>query len=124
MGLSTADKKLLLRDAIAAWPMKVKAAGSTRDDGVAYRPHAGRNSVLAALPDPNALDKEMLTILNDPSFEQTASQGWDRVIKQGNFHLTWEWIAIDPTAPWASLFTNKQRATVLRTFARTLDRLA
>jgi hypothetical protein len=53
----------------------------------------------------------MVRMWSDPDAEY-AGTGWQRIITQAGPELTWEWLIVDETKPYASLFPDELRARV------------
>jgi hypothetical protein len=104
------------------WPQRVVDAGVRTADGRSYRPQARNVSPLRYLDDPKALLAEMQRVLDSDDFT-TGSSGWDTVIAQVGPEYVWEWLIMDPRAPWAKHFTNEDRGKVAQGVALTLERL-
>jgi len=117
--------KAALAAAIAQWPQRVKDAGVKLSDGRAYRPVVRNHSLLGLLDDPTALHAEMVRILDTDGWDDpnTGSAGWNRIVEQAGPEYLWEWLIMDPQAPWADLFASEHRWKVAVAFAHTLRRL-
>jgi hypothetical protein len=91
--------------------MRVKEAGVKLDNGVAYNPGGARQPITLMTDDPPRMLGEMLKVLDSDGWDDpdTGSAGWNRIIAQAGPEMTWEWLIMDPRAPWADLFTGKQR---------------
>ena len=115
-----------LARAMEEWPLRVKAAGVKRDNGVAYNPRSVRQPITLMTDDPPRMLKAMLEVLDSPvdgwDNPETGSAGWNRIIAQAGPEYTWEWLIMDRTAPWADLFTAEHRWKVAAAVAWTLRR--
>jgi hypothetical protein len=100
-----------LQDDVNAWPAAVKAAGVKIASGSAYNPVARNNEVLRTPDDPQATYDFMVRAWSDPDAEYGGT-GWQRIITQAGPELTWEWLMVDETKPYASLFPDELRARV------------
>ena len=96
---------------VDAWPAAVKAAGVKIASGSAYSPVARNNEVLRTPDDPQATYDYMVRAWADPDAEY-GSTGWYRIIDQAGPELTWEWLMVDETKPYAPLFPDEMRARV------------
>ena len=96
---------------VDAWPAAVKAAGVKIASGSAYHPVARNNEVLRTPDDPQATFDYMVRAWADPDAEY-APTGWPRIITQAGPELTWEWLMVDETKPYAPLFPDELRARV------------
>jgi hypothetical protein len=116
-----------LARAMEEWPLRVKAAGVKRDNGVAYNPRSARQPITLMTDDPPKMLTAMLEVLDSPAAEwdnpDTGSAGWNRIVAQAGPELTWEWLIMDPNSPWADLFTAEHRWKVAVATAHTLKRL-
>lgn len=121
--MSRTDKRALA-EAMREWPQRVVDAGVKTRDGRAYRPIARNVSPLRYLDDPDGLIQEMRSILDGAGWDdpQTGSSGWNTVVDQVGPNYVWEWLIMDRAAPWADLFTERQRWNVAIAVAHTLKR--
>jgi hypothetical protein len=108
----TRDEMLaaLQRD-VNEWPQKVKEAGVTNAGGAAYVPVARNNEILRTPDDPEATYAYMIRVWHEPDAE-TGSDGWYRIIEQAGPELTWEWLMVDPSKPYAPVFPAEVRERV------------
>jgi hypothetical protein len=113
-----------LAEAMREWPQRVVDAGVKDAGGSAHRPQARNVSVLRHLDDRPGLLEDMRRVLDADGWDgsDTGSPGWSRIIEQAGPELTWEWLVVDPTTPWADLFTAEQRWKVAVAAAHTLRR--
>jgi hypothetical protein len=96
---------------VNAWPERVKDAGVKRSDGAAYVPLPRNNEILRTPTDPEATHAYMIRTWQDPNTEP-GSEGWYRIIDQAGPELTWEWLVVDDSRPYAALFPPDIRARV------------
>ena len=96
---------------VDAWPAAVKAAGVKIASGSAYHPVARNNEVLRTPDDPQATYDYMVRAWQADDAEY-AGTGWARIITQAGPELTWEWLMVDETKSYASLFADEIRARV------------
>jgi hypothetical protein len=94
---------------VNAWPQRVKGAGVRTVDDCAYVPVARNNRILRTPDDPQATYDYMLAAWPDAD---VGSTGWFRIIEQAGPELTWEWLMVDPTKPYAALFSDELRRRV------------
>lgn len=112
--LGTMDRGEMLRalqNDVDAWPQRVKDAGVTNKGGWAYVPLPRNNGVLRTPQDPEATLRYMIDVWQKADAEQ-GSEGWDRIIAQVGPTHTWEYLMIDETRPYASLFPQAVRDRV------------
>jgi hypothetical protein len=100
-----------LQDDVDDWPAAVKAAGVKIASGSAYHPVARNNEVLRTPDDPQATYDYMVRAWQADDAEY-AGTGWTRIITQAGPELTWEWLMVDETKSYASLFPDEIRARV------------
>jgi len=100
-----------LQDDVDDWPAAVKAAGVKIASGSAYHPVARNNEVLRTPDDPQATFDYMVGAWQADDAEY-AGTGWARIITQAGPELTWEWLMVDETKSYASLFPDEIRARV------------
>jgi hypothetical protein len=100
-----------LQDDVDDWPAAVKAAGVKIASGSAYHPVARNNEVLRTPDDPQATYDYMVRAWQSDDAEY-AGTGWARIITQAGPELTWEWLMVDETKPYAPLFPDEVRARV------------
>jgi len=100
-----------LQDDVDDWPAAVKAAGVKIASGSAYHPVARNNEVLRTPDDPQATYDYMVRAWQADDAEY-AGTGWARIITQAGPELTWEWLMVDETKSYASLFPDEIRARV------------
>jgi len=98
-----------LQDDVDDWPAAVKAAGVKIASGSAYHPVARNNEVLRTPDDPQATYDYMVRAWQADDAEY-AGTGWARIITQAGPELTWEWLMVDETKSYASLFPDEIRA--------------
>ena len=112
-----------MAEAVREWPQRVKDAGVKLDNGTAYHPVARNIAVLDHVDDPYRLYAYAKETINAPidRFEQ-GTAGWDRIVVQAGVELTWEWIVVDPDAPWADLFSGAERQRVVAAGRATRER--
>ena len=100
-----------LQDDVDDWPAAVKAAGVKIASGSAYHPVARNNEVLRTPDDPQATYDYMVRAWQADDAEY-AGTGWALIITQAGPELTWEWLMVDETKSYASLFPDEIRARV------------
>lgn len=74
------------------------------------------------MDDPERLNQELQAIINHPDFVSDHSGGWVDIVRQIGPEYVWEWLIMDPKAPWAMLWTDKQRYRVAQAIANTYVR--
>lgn len=94
---------------VNAWPQRVRDAGVTKLDGSAYVPVARNIAILRTPDDPEATLHSMVAAWEAPDGDK-GSDGWYRIIAQAGPELTWEWLMVDETKPYRSLFSDDLRA--------------
>lgn len=97
---------------VNAWPQRVKEAGVKKKDGTAYVPMPRNVAVLRTPDDPEATLAAMIEAWQGAAADSVGSAGWDRVIEQAGPELTWEWLMVDESKPYASLFPAEIRDVV------------
>src|SRR4051794_2110351 len=92
-----------LQGDVNAWPQRVKRAGVKNAGGFAYVPVPRNNEILRTPDDPEATYTYMIRAWEavDGDF---GSDGWYRIIEQAGPELTWEWLMVDESRPYATLF--------------------
>lgn len=109
-----ADADLVaMAEAIREWPQRVAEYPVRLDSGKRYHPVKRNIGVLRLVDEPEELYAYAISVIRSPpdAFE-TSSSGWDRICEQAGYELTWEWVVVDPSAPWASRFSNADRDRV------------
>jgi hypothetical protein len=110
----TRDQMLsALQADVNAWPQRVRAAGVANAAGAAYVPVVRNNEILRTRDDPEATYAYMLRAWEAADAE-SGSAGWFRIIEQVGPTLTWEWLMVDPSRPYASLFPDAMRERIRR----------
>lgn len=98
---------------VHAWPQRVRDAGVTKSDASAYVPLPRNNAILRTPDDPEATLRYMIETWERSDGDE-GSDGWYRIIAQADEgpKLTWEWLMVDETKPYAPLFPDhvRQRA--------------
>jgi hypothetical protein len=64
----------------------------------------------------------MKRIINSETFITDLSTGWDTIIEQTSPQYLWEWLIVDCSTPYASLWSNRERYTVIQAVANTYIR--
>lgn len=111
--MSTANQEVLLQAHFVGWFARCNSA--LRRRGV--RPLADG----ARVGEPMRNAREMrahdfavyMSSVLDNFRTSPSTSGWERVLAHLGEEWTWEWLVIDPDAPWASLFTDTQRDNVI-----------
>lgn len=98
---------------VNAWPVRVKEAGVKKSNGTAYVPLPRNNAVLRTPDDPQATYELMVRSWEAPDAER-GSDGWFRIIEEAGPKLTWEWLMVDESRPYAPLFEPELRDRVRR----------
>jgi hypothetical protein len=88
---------------VNAWPQRVKEAGVTISGGAAYVPLPRNNAILRTPDDADATHAYMIQTWREADAE-SGSEGWYRIIAQVGPELTWEWLMVDQSKPYAELF--------------------
>ena len=96
---------------VNAWPQRVRDAGVKKSDGSAYLPLPRNNAILRTPDDPEATLRYMIEAWERPDGDE-GSSGWYRIIADAGPELTWEWLMVDESKPYAPLIPQHVRERV------------
>ena len=102
-----------MAEAIRDWPQRVADYPVRLDSGKRYHPVKRNIEVLRLVDDPEELYEYAISVIRSgPGVFERGSSGWDRICGQAGYEFTWEWVLVDPSAPWAARFSAADRDRV------------